>query len=208
MYWAELGEHVMIERAYLDGNGRQILIGFGVAQPNGLTIDIEAQRLYWCDTGLGTIAYGDITSVGVPAINTLTINDGTLNQPFSLTLSETSVFWTDWGTNSVYSTHKDHGNDEDDGHFFTVYTSSPGATPRGLEVVSSNQQPTGIYGRNEECTIVCILCFLADGILNPCNGSGCSHICMLSRNTAGFTCACPENYVLDSDGVTCQSKTS
>lgn len=150
MYWAELGEHVMIERAYLDGNGRQILIGFGVAQPNGLTIDIEAQRLYWCDTALGTIAYGDITSVGVPAINTLTINDGTLNQPFSLTLSETSVFWTDWGTNSVYSTHKDHGNDEDDGHFFTVYTSLPGATPRGLEVVSSNQQPTGIYGRNED----------------------------------------------------------
>lgn len=129
----------------MDGNNRQILIGLGAVQPNGLTIDIAQQRLYWCDIELETISYGDITSAGVPTIEELTIDAGTHVQPFSLTLSETSVFWTDWNTRSVYSTHKNYGNDEDGGgHFFTVYTSPLGTVPRGLEVVSANQQPTGI----------------------------------------------------------------
>ena len=47
---------------------------------------------------------------------------------------------------------------------------------------------------------------LSDGITNPCAGSGCSHICMLSGSSDGFTCACPENHVLNSNGLTCESK--
>lgn len=140
MYWTELGENVRIERAYMDGTSRQYLIVFGAIQPNGLTIDITEQRLYWCNTALGTIFFANIDPPGLSAVTELTVDS---SQPFSIALSETSVFWTDWSTNSIYSTHKLHSNDEGVANFSTVYTSPLGATPRGIEVVSLSQQPTG-----------------------------------------------------------------
>ena len=144
MYWTELGENVQIERASMDGEPRQVIFGFDLIQPDGLAIDIAEQRLYWCDTVLGTIAYAVVGPQGLVDLAQLTLDDGTIVQPFALTLSGTSVFWTDWSTNEIYSTHKLHGDSENIGHLFTVYTSISG-TPRGLEVVSSNQQPTGGY---------------------------------------------------------------
>ena len=145
MYWTELGENEGIERAYMDGSGRHIIVpGLSLLQPNGLTIDIAEQRLYWCDTSIGTILYADIGDFGLLSTAQLTLDSGVIVQPFALTLSETSVFWTDWSTNSIYSTHKLHGNGETNGHFATIYTSSVG-TPRGLEVVTSSRQPIGRY---------------------------------------------------------------
>lgn len=42
----------------------------------------------------------------------------------------------------------------------------------------------------------------ADGT-NLCDGNPCQHLCLLSTNDAGFSCACPLNYTLNSDGQTC-----
>ena len=142
MYWTELGEVAKIERAYMDGEGRQILIGFGLVQPNGLTIDIAEQRLYWCDTAADVILYANVGPSGLQSIVTLESESSSLVQPFALTVSSTSVFWSDLDTTAVYATHKLHGTDDDMGLFFTVYDAS-GSTPRGLEVVSYDRQPTG-----------------------------------------------------------------
>ena len=139
MYWTELGYSARIKRAYMDGTSAQLLIGF-LVQPNGLTVDIEEQRLYWCDTAAGTVVYAELGSSGLQNIIQLELADGTIGQPFSIAVSATSVFWTDWSSNSLVTTHKDHGNG-DDGHLFTVYTASLGS-PRGVEVVASSQQPT------------------------------------------------------------------
>ena len=144
MYWTELGENVKIERAFMDGDGRQVLLGFGQIQPNGITIDIAEQRLYWCDTMLDTIAFADVGTSGIQNLGELSLESGTVVMPFSLALSATSVFWSDWNTNAVYSTHKLYGSDNEASHLATVYSGS-GTTPRGLEVVSSSQQPTGVY---------------------------------------------------------------
>ena len=139
MYWTELGQSSQIKRALLDGTEVQLLIGV-LFEPNGLAIDIGDQRLYWCDTFFGTITSADMSG-GVPTdIQYLELSDVSFSQPFAITLSETSVFWTDIDTNSVYSTHKQHGTG-DGGHFFTVFSAGT-ATPRGVEVVSSSQQPT------------------------------------------------------------------
>ena len=41
----------------------------------------------------------------------------------------------------------------------------------------------------------CIVIFIAP---NPCepNNGGCSHLCLLSTATGGFTCACPDGMIL------------
>ena len=42
-------------------------------------------------------------------------------------------------------------------------------------------------------------------IPNPCgrNNGGCSHLCLLSNNDAGYKCKCPNNFLMNNDGKTC-----
>ena len=142
MYWSDLieGGSSKIERASMDGTNRQFLFGF-LIQPNGLTVDIVEQKLYWCDTTQNTIVYASLTSTGISDVNTLVLNTP-LSQPLSLAVSGTSIYWTESGTDSIQTTHKQHGAG-DGGHQFTIYTSPSGVSPRGIAVVSSSQQPTG-----------------------------------------------------------------
>ena len=49
-----------------------------------------------------------------------------------------------------------------------------------------------------------LLYFVAD---NPCAGSNCSHVCLLSTAAeSGYRCACPEEGTLAEDDKTCQRK--
>lgn len=49
MYWSDWGENPSIERAYLDGTQRQIIVKQDLGFPNGITIDFRDRRLYWTD---------------------------------------------------------------------------------------------------------------------------------------------------------------
>lgn len=49
LYWSDWGEHPYIERSYLDGSQRQIIVQVDLGFPNGLTIDYKERRLYWTD---------------------------------------------------------------------------------------------------------------------------------------------------------------
>lgn len=49
LYWSDWGEHPNIERAYLDGSGRHIIVDHDLGFPNGITIDYKERRLYWTD---------------------------------------------------------------------------------------------------------------------------------------------------------------
>ncbi len=56
MFWTDWGMHPRIERASLDGTGRVAIVSYNVSYPNGLAIDYDLDRLYWCD-GIGSIEY-------------------------------------------------------------------------------------------------------------------------------------------------------
>ena len=49
MYWSDWGETPKIERAYLDGSGRSVLINTSVSWPNGIAIDYMGGKIYWGD---------------------------------------------------------------------------------------------------------------------------------------------------------------
>ena len=44
-----LGSNPRIERAYLDGSGRQVVIEEDLHWPNGITLDYPTETLYWVD---------------------------------------------------------------------------------------------------------------------------------------------------------------
>ncbi|KAI4889838.1 hypothetical protein NFI96_000007 [Prochilodus magdalenae] len=55
MYWTDWGEEPRIERAGMDGSSRRVIVEEEIYWPNGLTIDLQEQKLYWADAKLSFI---------------------------------------------------------------------------------------------------------------------------------------------------------
>ena len=62
MYWTDwaeprsLGDSAKIEQADMNGDNRHVLVTKDIMWPNGLTVDLQNNRLYWCDSYFNTIA--------------------------------------------------------------------------------------------------------------------------------------------------------
>lgn len=58
MIWSDWGDVPKIERAYMDGSSRKVLLSNKtdlIYWPNGLTIDYETDLLYWIDGKLNVV---------------------------------------------------------------------------------------------------------------------------------------------------------
>ena len=133
MFWTDWGQTAKIERAFLDGEERRTVHDVGLSQPNGITIDYDAGKIYWTDSGLDKIEYSNYDGSARTILEAL--DDGILH-PFALTIVDELLFWTDWETNYLYYTHKDHGNTDGLGIFQSLahFTS----TPYGVEALTFN----------------------------------------------------------------------
>ena len=53
MYWSDWtlnsNDSGKIERAFMDGSSRKVIITGKLSYPNGLTIDHIGKSIYWCD---------------------------------------------------------------------------------------------------------------------------------------------------------------
>lgn len=50
LFWSDWNEkRPKIERTNLDGSARVILVKDAIGWPNGITLDLENNKLYWCD---------------------------------------------------------------------------------------------------------------------------------------------------------------
>ncbi|ESN93589.1 hypothetical protein HELRODRAFT_88372 [Helobdella robusta] len=104
MFWTDWDpKYPRIERASMSGDNRVVIFNVskvvGAGWPNGIAIDHELVRLYWID------AKSD-------SIHTITFDGGDereilrgyeyLSHPFSITIIDHQMIWTDWKTNSIY----------------------------------------------------------------------------------------------------------
>ena len=48
-YWSDWGVQAKIERAWMDGSHRQVVVSKDIVWPNGIALDVVDQRLFWCD---------------------------------------------------------------------------------------------------------------------------------------------------------------
>ncbi|KAI6223724.1 Calcium binding EGF domain containing protein [Aphelenchoides fujianensis] len=109
IFWTDWGSHARIERAGMDGNDRrEILSGHTVRWPNGLAVDVLDQRLYWADAKMKMIQscnyYGE-------KCRTVLHSSEELRHPFSLTVFEERLYWTDWDKEGVLTVNKFRGDD-------------------------------------------------------------------------------------------------
>ena len=55
MYWTDWGWYKGIERADMDGTNRRVITRYRLLYPNGLTLDVSRNWLYWIDTSYGKL---------------------------------------------------------------------------------------------------------------------------------------------------------
>ena len=60
MFWSDWGRDPKIERAGMDGTHREVIVRGSVRWPNGLTLDLVLDRLYWVDAKLSTVGSADL----------------------------------------------------------------------------------------------------------------------------------------------------
>nr|AHL26191.1 lipoprotein receptor 2B [Pandalus japonicus] len=175
VFWTDWGSEPKIERVGLDGADRTAIIREPhVFWPNGITMDHSNDRIYWCDGKLNTISRANLDG---SQIEVILFSRSFLRLPYSITVFEDTLYWTDWSQLALYSADKFTGEDIKNisaGHLLE--------SPKVVHVFHEYRQPTGE---------------------NVCESHLCSHFCV--RTPAGVPlCACPDGLVLSSrDSLTC-----
>lgn len=105
LFWSDWNEkNPKVERSNLDGSERIELIIEKLGWPNGVTLDIDNFRIYWCDAKLDKIEYAkmdgterrELTNTDVPHV-------------FGFTLMGDFLYWTDWQRRVIDRAHKETG---------------------------------------------------------------------------------------------------
>ena len=89
-----------IEIALLDGSNRTILVD-NLGFPNGVSIDIDTDRVYWCDAQLDSIS-----SIRIDGTDRkqLPISRTVIMHPFGVEVFKDFVYWSDWGKRAILRT--------------------------------------------------------------------------------------------------------
>lgn len=173
IYWTGWGRTPKIERARLDGTGRNVFITSGIQIPNGLVLDESDKKLYWAGKDLN--GYGVIEAVSLDGLTRNVIFRQSGYHPLSLDIFQDFVYWTDWEKNAVLRINKTNGGVDE------VIVSVN--KPMGLKIL---HQRTEIHGVNP--------CEKSNG--------GCEHLCVYLPSL-GSRCLCEQNFELNDNGKTC-----
>lgn len=149
----------------MDGNPdtRLTLVKDDIFWPNGLTVDLGTETIYWVDGKLNFLQ-----AMNWDGSNRRTIVQN-LSYPYSVTLFQQKIFWTDWQLHSI--------NTLENGEVKQLINSSQ--SPISVRVWDPRLQP------------------MEDNPCRRNNGN-CSHLCLLAMNAQGYTCACPTGVNLTS----------
>lgn len=172
LYFSDWGTRPKIERIGMDGNlnSRTTIVKDNIQWPNGLCLDYANEKVYWIDAKLKSIFAADLDGTNVKRI---LHNAEQILHPFSLTIFEDYVYWTDWSSEAIRKVHKFTGEE---------YTQLALGlrSPMDIKVYHEQRQ---LHSPNK---------------CGHYNG-GCSHLCLptpTEYNANGYACACPDNMVL------------
>lgn len=187
MYWSDWGEEGKIERGGMDGSHRHTIVSYDCKWPNGLTLDLVRQRLYWVDAKLNTISTVNFNG----SDRTLILKSReTLRHPFSISVFEDYVYWTDWEKQTIFRANKFNG-----GNITTLTAGKKIQSLMVVHVYHPYRQPNGTN-----------FCSTTD--------AKCSHLCLptpqIHVDAPKISCVCPDGLTLKNDGLECihQEKSS
>ncbi|KAL7871335.1 hypothetical protein SRHO_G00063180 [Serrasalmus rhombeus] len=108
LFWTDWDRDApRIERSSVEGLHRTVLVGDGLRLPNALTIDPVSARLCWADAGTKKLE-----CISADGTDRQEINSG-LDYPFSLTIYNNHVYYTDWERSGIVVMDKATGKQTD-----------------------------------------------------------------------------------------------
>ncbi|XP_046864726.1 low-density lipoprotein receptor-related protein 4-like [Xenia sp. Carnegie-2017] len=183
MFWTDWGVEPKIEKAGMDGepSSRKAIITTRIIWPNSLTIDYTIDRIWWVDAKLDLIEYCDLNGKKRRVI----LTSDTIFHPFSISLFEDHIYWSDWSKFAIYKANKFTGKN------VTVLKKRLVNT-LGINMIHPQRQPAAFN-----------FCLKYNG--------DCSHLCLLSQKNKTkkwkrfdqYSCACPDGVQLLPDKKTC-----
>ncbi len=97
MFWTDWGSRPAIMRARMDGTYKSTVVSTGLRWPNGISLDVPNERLYWVDAWYDKLETSDINGI----IRT-TVHIRTIHHPFDVNFAGGHLYWTDWFRHSTY----------------------------------------------------------------------------------------------------------
>lgn len=103
LFWTDWGHNARIEKADMDGEHRTAVVTERLTWPNGLTIDLFADRIYWNDAKKNVIESADLQGENRKLI---VFN---VNHPYGLAVVGDFIYWSDWHEKSLMRAKKNDG---------------------------------------------------------------------------------------------------
>ncbi|XP_056671089.1 low-density lipoprotein receptor-related protein 8 isoform X6 [Monodelphis domestica] len=181
MYWSDWGDQARIEKSGLNGVDRQVLVLDNIEWPNGITLDLLSQRLYWVDSKLHQLSSIDFNGGNRKV---LIFSVDTLSHPFGIAVFEDKVFWTDLENEAIFSANRLNGleisvlaENLNNPHDIVIFHELK--QPKAPNACEQSSQPNG----------------------------GCDYLCLpapqISVHSPKYTCACPDSMWLGPDMKRC-----
>ncbi|XP_030628050.1 low-density lipoprotein receptor-related protein 1B [Chanos chanos] len=173
MLWTEWGQNPRISRACMDGSDWTVLVNSEITWPNGLSVDYEENKLYWCDARTDKIERINLES-GKEREIVVSASHADL---FSVAVFGAYLYWSD----------RAHAN----GSIRRALKNDAMETEMVRSGLGVNLKDVKVFNRVREKGT------------NPCgrNNGGCQQLCFYLGG-GRKTCACAHGYLAE-DGLRC-----
>jgi low density lipoprotein-related protein 2 len=173
-----------IERAFMDGSNRRVIIKEKLLEPIAITLDQIKQRIYWIDR-----KYDHLETADYFGSKRFIIASGSNNLPHSTALDifENTIYYADSTKLAIMKLGRHTITSEAN---ITSHYKLNNVKPRNVKLFHQTKQSLAR--------------------LNPCklNNSGCEHFCLLSHSDSAsmnnYRCRCKIGYQLRRDLKTCE----
>lgn len=105
LFWTDWSEKFpKIERSTLDGNNRIVLVSENLGWANGLALDMDKERIYWCDAKSDKIEHAKFDGT-----DRMVLIDDNIPHTFGLSILGDYLYWTDWQRRTIARVNKETG---------------------------------------------------------------------------------------------------
>jgi len=107
MFWTDWAKTpgAKIERANMDGTGRRTVVENHIIWPNGVTVDMENNKIIWCDAMTEKLEMTDLSGR-----NRVVLMSG-VKHAYSVVHMNGYLYWSEWKTSDVKSLNLENTTD-------------------------------------------------------------------------------------------------